>query len=88
MERGPSSAYPVFSRGISNLIDSFLFGGLGVAVRMSHLQHGLEVLSHLEGSLGLGLDLVDGDAVGDLNQGQAVSEVDVKDTLSSQVSQE
>lgn len=55
---------------------------------MSHLQHGLEVLSHGEGSLGLGLDLVDGDAVGDLNQGQAVSEVDVKDTLLSQVSQE
>jgi hypothetical protein len=43
--------------------------------------HGLEVLGHLEWCFGLALDLVDGDAVGDLDQGQAVGEVDVEDGL-------
>lgn len=45
-------------------------------------KHGLKVLSNQEGSLGLGLDLLDGDAISDLDQGEAVGEVDVEDTLS------
>lgn len=35
----------------------------------------------MEGCLGLGLDLLDGDAGGDLDEGEAVGEVDVEDTL-------
>ena len=46
-----------------------------------HLEHRLEVIGNLEGSIGLGLDLVDGYAVGDLDKGEAVSEIDVKDAL-------
>lgn len=45
------------------------------------LQHGLEVLGDSEGSFRLGLDLVDGDAVCDLDEGHAVGKVDVKDSL-------
>lgn len=48
-------------------------------VQLQHiLQHGLQVISDLERSLGLGLHLLDGNAVGDLDQGQAVSEVDIE----------
>jgi len=45
------------------------------------LEHGLEVVGNAEGSLSLGLDLVNGDAVGDLDEGKAVGEVDVEDAL-------
>lgn len=45
------------------------------------LKHRLEVVGNLERRLSLALDLVDGDAVGNLDQSQASSEVDVKDTL-------
>ena len=47
---------------------------------LQHLQHGLQVIGNLEGSLGLGLDLLDGDTVGDLNEGQTVGEVNVENT--------
>lgn len=46
------------------------------------LKHGLQVLSHMERRLGLGLDLLDRHAVGNLDQRQPVGKVDVKDTLS------
>lgn len=49
------------------------------------LQHGLQVVGDLEGRLRLGLDLVDRDAVGDLDEGEPVREVDVKDTLQPQL---
>ncbi len=51
--------------------------------KASGLQHGFEILGHVEGRLGLALDLVDGDAVGDLDQGQAVGKVDVEHALSA-----
>lgn len=46
---------------------------------LQNLQHGLQVIGDLEGSLGLSLDLLDSDTVGKLNQSQAVGEVDVED---------
>lgn len=46
----------------------------------ANLQHGLQVVGDLEGSIGLGLDLVDGDTVGDLNKSQAAGSVNVEDT--------
>lgn len=52
-----------------------------VSTRVHPLQHGLQVLGHGEGSFRLALDLVDGDAIGDLDKGQAVGKVNVKDTL-------
>lgn len=46
------------------------------------LQHGLEIVGNMEGRLGLALDLVDRHAIGNLDQGQAVSKVDIEHTLS------
>lgn len=46
-----------------------------------YLEHGLDVVGNGKGSLGLGLDLVDGDAVCELDEGQAVGEVDIEDAL-------
>jgi len=43
------------------------------------LQHRLQVISNLERSLCLGLDLVNSNTVSKLNQSQTVGEVDVKD---------
>lgn len=48
--------------------------------KLCHLQHGLQVIGNLEGSLSLGLDLLDGDAVGDLDEGQTVGKVNIEDT--------
>lgn len=45
------------------------------------LQHWLKIISNLEGSLSLALDLVDGDAVSNLDEGETLAVVDVKDTL-------
>jgi hypothetical protein len=47
--------------------------------KLHHLQHRLQVIGDLEGSLGLSLDLLDGNTVGDLNEGQTVGEVNVED---------
>lgn len=49
------------------------------------LQHGLQVVGDGEGRLRLGLDLVDRDTVSDLDELEAVREVDVKDALRSQL---
>ena len=51
-----------------------------------HLEHRLEVIGNLEGGIGLGLDLIDSYAVGDLDECKTVSEVDVKDALQTTVS--
>lgn len=45
------------------------------------LQHRLDVLGHLEWRFGLALDFLHGHAVGELNEGQAIGKVDVKDAL-------
>ncbi len=49
------------------------------------LQHGLEILGHVERRLRLALDLLDGDAISDLDESEAVSNVDVKDTLGNTI---
>ena len=59
-------------------IPVFVFTNCG-SNRRCNLQHGLQVIGNLEGGLGLGLDLLDGDAVGNLNQSEAVGEVHVED---------
>jgi hypothetical protein len=45
------------------------------------LKHGLEILSDVERRLGLGLDLLHSDAVGNLDEGEAVGEVNIEHTL-------
>lgn len=45
----------------------------------ANLKHGLQVIGDLEGGIGLSLNLLDGDTVGDLNKSQAVGEVNVED---------
>lgn len=57
-----------------------------IFVSSSGLQHGLQVVSHGEGGLRLGLDLLDSNAVGNLDEGEAVGEVDIEDALRSNVS--
>lgn len=52
------------------------------------LQHGLEVFSDVEWRLGLALDLIHSNAVCDLDEGEAVGEVDIEDTLGSKVRQD
>lgn len=47
-------------------------------------QHGLQVLCDLERRLGLGLDLVNSHSICDLNEGEALGEVDIEDTLFNQ----
>ena len=50
------------------------------------LQHRLQVVSDLEGSFGLFLNLVDGDAVGNLHKREALGKVYIKDALQESVS--
>ena len=45
------------------------------------LQHWFQVISNLEGGLGLALDFVDGDTISNLDEGKPLGVVDVKDTL-------
>lgn len=45
------------------------------------LQHGLQVVGDGEGRLSLALDLIHRNSVRNLDEGQSVGEVDVKDTL-------
>jgi hypothetical protein len=45
------------------------------------LQHRLDVVGDLEGRFSLGLDLVYGNAIGQLDQGEAFRPVDVEYTL-------
>lgn len=54
-----------------------------VSIVYRSLQHGLQVLSDGERRLGLALNLLHGHALRDLDQGQALGEVDVEDTLRS-----
>lgn len=44
----------------------------------ANLKHGLQVIGDLEGSIGLSLDLLDSDTVGNLNKSQTVGEVNVE----------
>lgn len=48
---------------------------------LSCLEHGLQIVSHLEGGLSLALDLIDGDTVGNLHKREALGKVYIKDTL-------
>lgn len=45
------------------------------------LQHGLDLVCDLEVCARLGADLVDGDAVRDFDEREALCEIDVEDTL-------
>jgi hypothetical protein len=44
-------------------------------------EHRLDIVRDRKGGLGLGLDLVDRDALGELDEREAVGEVDIEDTL-------
>lgn len=48
---------------------------------VNELQHRLEVIRHLERCLRLRLDLVHRNTIRNLDKGQTVGEVDIKDTL-------
>ncbi len=45
------------------------------------LKHRLDLVGNFERRLGLGFDLIDGDAVSEFDQGEAMCEVDVEDAL-------
>ena len=45
------------------------------------LEHGLEVLGNLEGCLGLALNLLHGNTIGNLDKRQSGREVDIEHTL-------
>lgn len=51
------------------------------------LKHRLQVISDLEGSFGLFLNLIDGDAVGNFHKGQSLGEVYIEDALKESVSE-
>ena len=80
MVKGKLQGYEVKDAGKKLLCCQILTTGICL------LQHRLEVISDLEGGIGLSLDLIDSYAVGDLDECKTVSEVDVKDALQTTVS--
>ena len=75
MVKGKLQGYEVKDAGKKLLCCQILTTGICL------LQHWLKVIGDLEGGIGLGLDLIDSYAVGDLNECKTVSEVNIKDTL-------
>jgi hypothetical protein len=55
------------------------------AKQIDPLQHWLQILSNVEWGLGLGLDLLNGDTLRNLNQRQTGGEVNIEDTLGNKL---
>lgn len=63
------------------MVNIICYSGKSTHSHVDELQHGLEVIRYLEWCLRLRLDLVNRNAIRNLDKRQTVGEVDIKDTL-------
>jgi hypothetical protein len=85
---GLETGWPRISLSVTNTIagcssvDHVCFPTTGTILHGARgLQHRLDIVRNLEGRFGFGFDLVDRDAVGQLDEREAFSPIDVENTL-------